>query len=193
MLRWTSVIIFVAFATSCSSAKIAYIRGAEGEKVEFLSIFTNEDCDRECQNIMMGKLEINVTRNFMGRRKQVISPGAILVAVNGQVGPNKYFHPLGTYNNTSWQKFRVAVKPGLNQVWIKPSDYSVSPNQNVVFKFMSEAGKKYYVGVVLISSGGCHTDSSWAPIVFEYETYNIVYPADGKLDFTTYRCQYFGP
>ena len=90
--------------------------------------------------------------------------GMIVVAVNGQAGPNRYYDSRGSFNGTWDGSFSIVAQPGQVKITGKPNHYQISDHREHVFGFRATPGHDYFLGTIVDDSGG---QFRWVPVVYD--------------------------
>lgn len=96
--------------------------------------------------------------------------GAIVVAVNGQAGSNRYFDSQGSYNSAWDASFSLTRSPGRMRMITKPNHYQIPGNMGDSYDFKAEAGHHYFVGYVVQELG----EFRWVPVVYDKTAEKVV-------------------
>ena len=180
MRRFQSIIIhlsamFLLAVLTSSCASTAYVPASSASLAESQRVVL----DGQATSAQKKQIQADAGARFGGFKGMAWGrsgvSGLIVVAVNGQFGPNHYYDSSGSYNGTWDGSFSIVAAPGDLKILGKPNHYQIPGNRGNALSFRAKPGHHYFVGTVMEETGG---QIRWLPVVYD-KTEGKVVPISG--------------
>ena len=168
-VHFSAVILLAVLASSCATT--AFVPPSAASLAPSQRVLL----DDKVTSAQKGQIQADAGARFggfkgMGWGRSGVS-GMIVVAVNGQFGPNRYYDRAGSYNGTWDGTFSIVAAPGELKILGKPDHYQIPGNRGNAISFRAKSGHQYFIGTIMEETGG---QIRWVPVVYDKTESKVV-------------------